>query len=72
MERRYSLFEIDRMRFVLRQGERNAGEAEDQLRTYMLNGTSPDELEEKLARGWGITVTAVRTMDDYPKQFAHA
>ncbi len=54
--RKYSLDEIDKMRGALRTlcihlevpylpKEKNA-EIEDQLRTYMLNGTDPDELKE--------------------------
>lgn len=51
-ERKYSVAEIDRMRDYLLQntdwsGSRPAFEAriEDTLRTYMLNGTEPEELE---------------------------
>ena len=55
-EHRYSIAEIDRMRAALRAivnnewpgrnwGQAERDEAEDRLRTYMLNGTTPDELE---------------------------
>ena len=49
-ERKYSVAEIDQMRRDVR--ELNGGHsgndmvAEEMLRTYMLNGTEPDELKE--------------------------
>lgn len=42
--RKYSLQEIDQMRANLQFQVRDNGVAEDQLRTYMLNGTYPVEL----------------------------
>lgn len=50
VQRKYSLAEIDRMRgslmFLVRGNEMKC---EDQLRTYMLNGTDPVELERSVA-----------------------
>lgn len=56
-QRKYSISEIDRMRSALEWsyggGVYNAAarsaEVEDRLRTYMLNGTDPEELEERTA-----------------------
>jgi hypothetical protein len=49
-QRKYSVCEIDRMRmsvmFLVRGDERRC---EDQLRTYMLNGTEPEELQREEA-----------------------
>jgi hypothetical protein len=55
VERKYSIGEIDRMRnalsvlcdtgFAFARMDRNAG-IEQKLRTYMQNGTEPDELEK--------------------------
>ena len=63
---KYSVEEIDDMRLILRKAVRPPSsntilygpsremdwdnEAEDQLRTYMSNGTSVEELEKKLGR----------------------
>lgn len=56
---KYSVDEIDRMREAIRRSyplgvayykkERDA-DIENRLRTYMLNGTTPGELEEALRR----------------------
>lgn len=63
-DRRYTVEEIDRMRAVLRwlvAGKKYylagapdwiAPQAEDQLRTHMLNGTRPEELESGEGAGW--------------------
>lgn len=56
--RKYDLSEIDRMRSATQMildmvsGDRTGKTAEDHLRTYMLNGTDPEELEQyaKLTR----------------------
>lgn len=61
MERKYSVQEIDRMRMAVRHQfpmawsgsigfpmkltDEYDGQVEDRLRTYMLNGTDPDELD---------------------------
>lgn len=48
-ERKYSVTEIDQMRFAMVRmylGPDNPTLIEERLRTYMLNGTEPDELEE--------------------------
>jgi hypothetical protein len=49
-ERKYSVSEIDRMRravaLMMIGPCRNGAEVEDRLRTYMLNGTDPEELDE--------------------------
>lgn len=57
-ERKYSVAEIDRLRDAIRwsypsgvpfyEKDRNA-DIEDRLRTYMLNGTDPAELEQQNA-----------------------
>ena len=64
--RKYSVTEIDRMRRAVRtiEGHRPAfwdgsadAKCEDRLRTYMLNGTEPEELEataDKRAEELGI------------------
>lgn len=66
-ERKYSLSEIDRMRtavgFLCSYGVRTPAEAaacEDRLRTYMANGTDPEELERAAdeARGYSLTQAA--------------
>lgn len=46
-ERKYSVAEIDRMRVALKDCNYiwHAHNLEDRLRTYMLNGTDPEELE---------------------------
>jgi hypothetical protein len=44
-ERKYSVAEIDRMRGALVSMCSSDRDAEDRLRTYMLNGTEPEELE---------------------------
>lgn len=50
-ERKYSVSEIDRMRQALLSicgMDRDfLGPVEEQLRTYMLNGTDPEELEQR-------------------------
>ncbi len=46
-ERAYTVAEIDRMREMLVR-LRGSSVAEDQLRTYMLAGITPDELEAAL------------------------
>ncbi len=58
-ERKYSVSEIERMRDALRwiliqpgvtyYEDQKAAEIEEQLRTYMLAGTAPEELEAKQA-----------------------
>lgn len=51
-ERKYSISELDRMRRALRWLKPYRSEEttplliEDRLRTYMLNGTDPEELEQ--------------------------
>lgn len=49
MTRKYSLDEIDRMRMAVHDISGGNGVSlslvEERLRTYMLNGTSPEELE---------------------------
>lgn len=54
-ERRYTVAEIDRMRIAVEQlfpmdiaydRAVRAKQAEERLRTYMLNGTEPEELEQ--------------------------
>ncbi len=55
-ERRYSFEEINRMRTALNYllmapfGIDNKAQVEDQLRTYMINGTDPEELEQQAAK----------------------
>lgn len=62
-QRKYSLAEIDRMRSVIGSQVgpfRNDGAVEERLRTYMLNGTDPLELEiadrERRIAHWRIKV----------------
>ena len=43
-DRKYSIDEIDRMRRAVHDICRNNDLVEDRLRTYMLNGTEPEEL----------------------------
>ena len=45
--RKYSVEEIDLMRAYVGWLAHRSDNAEDQLRTYMLNGTDPSELKEK-------------------------
>lgn len=48
-ERKYSVAEIDQMRWwvtMMYRGPINPTLIEERLRTYMLNGTTPKELEE--------------------------
>lgn len=46
MERKYTVKEIDRMRRAVWRWRRYPkAETEDELRTYLLNGTDPEELE---------------------------
>ena len=54
-ERKYSVYEIDRMRYAVKWLVNIGGRAdeiarihEEHLRTYMLNGTDPDELERRV------------------------
>jgi hypothetical protein len=47
-ERKYSIAEIDRMRRAVA-FSCSCKEVEDRLRTYMLNGTDPEELERMKA-----------------------
>jgi hypothetical protein len=59
-ERKYSLSEIDAMRMALQcllihpgvpyQPVEKTKEIEEQLRTYMINGTDPEELTKAAAR----------------------
>lgn len=61
MTRKYTVAEIDRMRRAIEwsypsgvtyyQAERSA-EIEDRLRTYMVNGTDPSELEQAMREIW--------------------
>lgn len=63
MERKYSISEIDQMRRALEalasyrhqvfHPAERAAAVEDRLRTHMLNGTDPEELEEEAQR-WMI------------------
>jgi hypothetical protein len=48
-ERKYSVAEIDRMRAAVATKSFGDPGVEDRLRTYMLNGTDPDELEASVA-----------------------
>ncbi len=63
MDRKYSVKEIDRMRCAVENiisimdiGRPDDSNVEDRLRTYMINGTDPEELEaeseEKLHAYW--------------------
>lgn len=60
-QRRYSVDEIDRMRlsvmYLVRNDERKC---EDRLRTYMLNGTEPEELQQAEAEEVNRRVEAIR------------
>lgn len=53
VQRKYSINEIDRMRSAIHQasywyrGFESHEQTEDKLRTHMLNGTEPEELEAK-------------------------
>ncbi len=58
IDRKYNIAEIDRMRTAIKWSygegnydpqERNA-DIENRLRTYMANGTEPEELEEAMSR----------------------
>ncbi len=52
-DRKYSVAEIDRMRHAIScgyMGPSNSTLIEDRLRTYMLNGTDPEELEQDVRR----------------------
>lgn len=56
-QRKYSVPEIDRMRMAIyglypESNWTKAPEVEDRLRTYMLNGTTPDELEANRHPSW--------------------
>lgn len=60
-QRKYSIDEIDRMRFAVGRlhfssgpyNPRNeAARLEDLLRTYMTNGTAPEELEAAAKKSW--------------------
>ena len=56
--RKYSVAEIDRMRNAVyglypESYWPKAPEVEDRLRTYMLNGTTPEELEASRHPSWG-------------------
>jgi len=81
-ERKYSVPEIDRMRAsldkrwrahhcgILQRGEWHR-EVEDELRTYMLNGTDPEELEAAVHQQMVELVAARRAglHPRYPKAF---
>jgi hypothetical protein len=51
MERKYSVAEIDRMRILIMKMRRfDTIPVEERLRTYMLNGSEPEELEQALVK----------------------
>lgn len=62
-ERKYLVAEIDRMRRAISFGYSCDGSAdiENRLRTYMLNGTSPEELEQMASENYAAALAALKS-----------